>query len=290
MTPARTSAAGVLLAVLIAVGLPPAGPGPMEAGRGAAWAGRGAAWAGPCHNRGVEVDLAGSGDVGVVSGHAAACSTASPSSPRSAPAPYYTDELMCPPGRAAVAGGLCSATPCQRTGRYFALRTLHFTNGGQRVARSVCMSLGHARAAPGVSTAEVLEAVRAVKLPGGSIHAAPSGRGLANLITYFRLGGVASRTVDLRLRGSMIHAEFQVAEYRWAFGDGSAGASLATGLPDSLARAHAYPRRGRYEVQVEVGWSAVAFLDGRRVGRVDDLVSAARVSYPVAEIRTALSG
>jgi hypothetical protein len=107
---------------------------------------------------------------------------------------------------------------------------------------------------------------------------------------YFRLDGVTSRAVDLPLRGSTIHAEFTVAEYRWTFGDGSGGTSLATGLPDSLGRAHAYPRRGRYEVRVEVAWSAVAFLDGRRVGRLDGLVSRARLSYPVAEIRTVLSG
>jgi len=283
MTPARTRAAGVLLAVMIAIGSPPAGPDPAEAGLSAVRAAR-------CHDRGVEVDLAGSGDVGVVSGRAAACSTGPPSSPGSAPAPYRTDELMCSPSQAGVAGGLCSATPCQRTGQYFALRTLHYPDGRQRLARSACMSLRHARAAPGVSTAEVLAAVRAVKLPGGRIHATPSGRGLANLPTYFRLDGVASRTVDLPLRGSTIHAEFQAAKYLWIFGDGSAGADLATGLPDPLERAHAYPHRGRYEVQVEVGWSAEAFLDGRHVARVDDLVSGARVSYPVAEIRTTLSG
>jgi hypothetical protein len=132
--------------------------------------------------------------------------------------------------------------------------------------------------------------VRAVKLPGGRVLATPSGRGLANLLSYFRLEGVGSRTVDLPLRGSTIHAEFQPAEYRWIFGDGSAGTSLATGLPDSLGTAHAYPHRGRYLLRAEVGWSAEAFVDGRHVARVDDLVSGARVSYPVAEVRTALSG
>jgi hypothetical protein len=39
-----------------------------------------------------------------------------------------------------------------------------------------------------------------------------------------------------------------------------------------------------------VVWAAEAFLDGRRVGQVDDLVSAAQTTYPVAEIRTILTG
>jgi hypothetical protein len=37
-------------------------------------------------------------------------------------------------------------------------------------------------------------------------------------------------------------------------------------------------------------WAAEAFLDGRRVGEVDDLVSRAEMSYPVAELRTVLTG
>jgi hypothetical protein len=37
-------------------------------------------------------------------------------------------------------------------------------------------------------------------------------------------------------------------------------------------------------------WAAEAFLDGRRVGEVDDLVSRAETTYPVAELRTVLTG
>jgi hypothetical protein len=39
-----------------------------------------------------------------------------------------------------------------------------------------------------------------------------------------------------------------------------------------------------------VMWVAEAYLDGRRVGEVDDLVSRAQTTYPVAELRTVLTG
>jgi hypothetical protein len=39
-----------------------------------------------------------------------------------------------------------------------------------------------------------------------------------------------------------------------------------------------------------VVWVAEAFLDGRRVGEVDDLASRAELTYPVAELRTVLTG
>jgi hypothetical protein len=51
-----------------------------------------------------------------------------------------------------------------------------------------------------------------------------------------------------------------------------------------------FPRRGFYRVGVTVMWVAEAWLDGRRVGEVDDLVSRAVTTYPVAELRTVLTG
>jgi hypothetical protein len=39
-----------------------------------------------------------------------------------------------------------------------------------------------------------------------------------------------------------------------------------------------------------VFWGAAACLAGRRVGEVDDLASSAEMSYPVAELRTVLTG
>jgi hypothetical protein len=272
VTAARVRAASGLLAVLIAMALPVAGSGPARAAS--------------CRG-GVEVDLAGSGDVAVVSGRAAAaCLTPPPA----AEAPYPTDELLCSPEQARTTQGRCAAAPCQGTGLSFTLRTLHEPSGRARVAGFACMELRRARVGPGVTAAQVLEAVRAVRLPGGTIRVTPSGRGLANLAAYFQLGGVTPRAVDLALGGSRVHAEFQMVEYRWEFGDGSTRTSAATGLPDSLGEAHAYPRRGRFEVRVEIAWSAEAFLDGRRVGRLDDLVSHALISYPVAELRASLSG
>jgi len=51
-----------------------------------------------------------------------------------------------------------------------------------------------------------------------------------------------------------------------------------------------FGRRGFYRVGVTVVWVAEAYLDGRRVGEVDDLVSGAETTYPVAELRTVLTG
>ena len=51
-----------------------------------------------------------------------------------------------------------------------------------------------------------------------------------------------------------------------------------------------FSRRGFYRVGVTVMWVAEAYLDGRRVGEVDDLVSRAQTTYPVAELRTVLTG
>jgi hypothetical protein len=51
-----------------------------------------------------------------------------------------------------------------------------------------------------------------------------------------------------------------------------------------------FPRRGDFVVTVVTTWSASAFLDGRFVGQVDGLASTARIAYPVAELRTALTG
>jgi hypothetical protein len=41
---------------------------------------------------------------------------------------------------------------------------------------------------------------------------------------------------------------------------------------------------------VTVMWVAEAYLDGRRVGEVDELASRAQTTYPVAELRTVLTG
>ena len=80
-------------------------------------------------------------------------------------------------------------------------------------------------------------------------------------------------------------------EYRWTFGDGQGLITTGPGTRslDSEVRA-AFQQRGRYRVGVTVLWTAQAFLAGRRVGQVEELVSRAATSYPVAEIRTTLTG
>jgi PKD domain-containing protein len=82
-----------------------------------------------------------------------------------------------------------------------------------------------------------------------------------------------------------------VVEYRWSFGGGEPLVTEGPGRPGLESEVNTtFRRRGVYPVEVTVMWAAEAFLDGRRVGEVDDLVSRAEMSYPVAELRTVLTG
>jgi hypothetical protein len=207
------------------------------------------------------------------------------------PQPYFTHEIACSTDRVAAAEGLCSATPCPEFGRFFAFRTLHRPDGTSSPAGSACVTLDQATASPGVTLAQVFAAVRRVRLPGGQIQVTPAVQGLANLTSFFWVQGTSQPPVDLPVAGSVVHAEFRVLEYRWSFGDGRTLVSTGPGTPglDSEV-ATSFPRRGRYRVTVTVSWAAQAWLDGRPVGQVDGLVSQAQTSYPVAELRTILTG
>jgi PKD domain len=242
-----------------------------------------------CQGQGVEGDLTGSQDTAVIVGRAAAsCTSASSLSPHQ-PVPYYTFEIRCSPNRVAALAGVCSATPCRNS--FFALRTLHHPNGTTTPAGFQCVTLTHATPTPGLTTAQVFAAIRRVKLPGGAIRATPQLRGLANLASFFSLHGATQPPVDLQVGGQLVHAEFQPVEYRWAFGDGQQLVTTGPGTPSLHSEVHSvFHRRGRYQVTVTVLWTAQAFLGGRRVGQVEELASQAATSYPVAEIRTTLTG
>jgi hypothetical protein len=270
-----------------------------------------------CPLGGVEVDLAGSGDTAVVSGHAgSACRTgAGPGG--GGPQPFWTYEIACSTDRAHAEQGLCASTPCGG-GLFFAFRTLHRPDGRTEPAGSSCVSLDRAPVGRAVTAAEVFAAIRRVKLPGGEIHVAPSGRGLANVPSHLWLAGDVEPPVNLRLAGSTVHAEFQPVRYRWTIEPGEAGGGDVSGRgevagsgrtigPSGAGRALTvvagvdssgrdgeagvtFPGRGDFVVTVVTAWSASAFLDGRFVGQVDGLASTARIAYPVAELRTALSG
>jgi hypothetical protein len=205
--------------------------------------------------------------------------------------PYFTHEIACSTNRQAAAGGVCSATPCSAAGQFFAFRTIHHPDGSSAPAGFQCVTLNQATPTPGVTAAEVFAAIRRVKLPGGAIGAVPQVRGLANLDAFFFVRGATQPPVDLQVGGSLVHAVFRPVEYRWAFGDGQGLVTTGPGTEglDSEVRT-AFRRRGFYRVGVTVVWTAAAFLDGRRVGQVDDLVSRAQTTYPVAEIRTSLTG
>jgi hypothetical protein len=174
---------------------------------------------------------------------------------------------------------------------FFAFATIHFPNGTTQPAGFDCVSLSRAVAEPGLTVAQVFEAVRRVRLPGGEIGVEPGVRGLANLQSFFWVEGVEQAPVDLQVGGSTVHAEFRVVEYRWSFGGGEPLVTTGPGSPGLESEVRTtFSRRGFYRVGVTVMWVAEAYLDGRRVGEVDDLVSRAETTYPVAELRTVLTG
>jgi hypothetical protein len=150
------------------------------------------------------------------------------------PQPYFTHEIACSTDRLAAAEGLCSATPCRDLGRFFAFRTIHRPDGTSAPAGFSCVSLQQAAANPGITVAQVFEAVRRVKLPGGKIGVEPGVRGLANLESYFWVEGVEQPPVDLQVGGSTVHAEFRVVEYRWEFGEGEPLVTTGPGRPSDL--------------------------------------------------------
>jgi hypothetical protein len=111
------------------------------------------------------------------------------------------------------------------------------------------------------------------------------------LKSFFWLEGASHAPVDLAVNGFELHAEFRVVEYRWSFGGGEPLVTRGPGRPGLESEVNTvFRRRGVYPVEVTVVWVAEAFLDGARVGEVDDLVSRAAMSYPVAELRTVLTG
>ena len=132
--------------------------------------------------------------------------------------PFTTHEIACSTDRQAAAEGLCSATPCPDFGRFFAFTTVHLPDGTTQPGGFECVQLSQAAVQPGISVADVFEAVRRVRLPGGEIGVEPGVRGLANLESYFWVEGVRQAPVDLQVQGSTVHAEFRVMEYRWSFG------------------------------------------------------------------------
>jgi hypothetical protein len=235
-------------------------------------------------------NIAGSQDTAIISGRGARrcdSNVANISSP--VPQSYYTHQVVCSTNRAQAADGVCSATPCRNS--FFALRTLHTPNGTTVSAGFQCVTLTQATPTPGLTTAQVFAAIRRVQLPGGQIGAVPHLRGLANLDAFFYLHGATQPPVDLQVGGQIIHAEFQPVEYRWTFGDGQGLITTGPGSQSLHSEVRtAFHQRGRYRVGVTVMWTAQAFLGGRRVGQVKELVSRAATSYPVAEIHTTLTG
>jgi hypothetical protein len=205
--------------------------------------------------------------------------------------PTYTFEVLCEPDSEQGPGTLCSVAPCLETNQSFALRSIRLPNGGVDPAGYQCLNPTQTEAAPGLTFAQVYAAIRNIKLPGGKIYSTPATRGLANLRSFFWVDGAKQQPVELSIAGSVLYAEFRVVEYRWTFGEGGSLITTGPGTPGLGSEVNTtFQRRGKYPIGVTVMWVAEAYLDGRRVGEVDDLVSTAQTTYPVAELRTVLTG
>jgi hypothetical protein len=176
-------------------------------------------------------DLVGSADVAEISATGQASCDKEIRAVAGAPAPYFTYEIACSSDRSAAAEGLCSTTPCPDFGRFFAFRTIHRPDGSSAPAGFSCVTLDQAVATPGVTVAQVFEAVRRVKLPGGEIGVEPEVRGLANLESFFWVEGTSQPPVELQVGGSTVRAEFRVVEYRWDFGGGEPLVTEGPGRP-----------------------------------------------------------
>jgi hypothetical protein len=226
-----------------------------------------------------------------INGSSYQCRTPSTRSAVVISGPEYLFEILCDPNSDQGPGTLCSVAPCLQANRSFALRNIRFPNGNLEPAGYQCLNPRQAEVDQGITIAQVFSAIRSVRLPGGRIHGMPATRGLANLSSFFWVEGVSQEPVDLTIAGSALHAEFRVVEYRWTFGNERSLVTRGPGTPGLESEVSTtFRRRGVYPVGVTVMWTAEAFLDGRRVGEVDDLVSRAQTTYPVAELRTVLTG
>jgi hypothetical protein len=226
-----------------------------------------------------------------IRGRSHRCKPPSSKRPNSAVGPFYTYEVLCNPNSGQGPATLCSAAPCLQQNRSFALRNLLFPDGHMEPAGYQCLNPGQAQVTPGLTLSKIYALIRDVKLPGGKIGIIPAARGLANLRSFFWAEGVSQEPVEISIAGSVLHANFRVLEYRWTFGEDRSLVTTGPGTPGLESEVSTtFTRRGMYRVGVMVMWAAEAFLDGRRVGEVDDLVSQAETTYPVAELRTVLTG
>jgi hypothetical protein len=250
-------------------------------------------WADECPRGSLRANILsqGSGAVLSLKQRTYQCRPPSVSRANVTPGPSYVYEVLCDPSSQQGPGTLCSVAPCLQTNQAFALRNLRFPGGRGEPAGSACLNPGQDPIVPGVTLSQIAAAIRKIRLPDGKIGVTPATQGLVNLKSYFWVEGVSQTPVQLSVGGSILRAEFRVVEYQWMFGRSETLVTQGPGTPDLESEVNTtFRRRGVYRVGVTVVWVAEAYLDGRRVGEVDDLVSGAETTYPVAELRTVLTG
>jgi hypothetical protein len=251
------------------------------------------AWADECPRGSLRANILSQGSGAVLSlrQRTYQCGPSMTSGANVSPGPSYVYEVLCDPSSQQGPGTLCSVAPCLQTNQAFALRNLRFPDGREEPAGSACLKPGQDTIAPGVTLAQMIAAIRKIRLPGGKIGVTPATQGLVHLKSYFWVEGASQTPVQLSIGGSILRAEFRVVEYQWTFGQSETLVTEGPGTPDLESEVNTtFRRRGVHRVGVTVVWVAEAYLDGRRVGEVDDLVSGAETTYPVAELRTVLTG
>jgi hypothetical protein len=131
---------------------------------------------------------------------------------------------------------------------------------------------------------------RAIALaPAPGLEAAPSGIGLTGLPSYFWLDRVPQPiSATASAGGLVVTAQAHPTSYVWDFGDGNDLTTTHAGRAWTRWREgnieHLYETRGRYDIGVEVVWSASWSLNGGPLQSLGNFSTSDSRRYPVQEV------
>jgi PKD repeat protein len=132
----------------------------------------------------------------------------------------------------------------------------------------------------------------ATLLPTATINFNPGTLGLTQLPTWYWVTGVGGGIqATVNIRGYQVVTTASPVAYYWQFGDGGGAAGSAPGSEAAPSATHTYTTKGRYTVQVIVGWNGSYTFTGYgipaqtvQLGTVDGPTDTA--AYGVQEIRS----
>jgi len=131
---------------------------------------------------------------------------------------------------------------------------------------------------------------RAIALaPAPGLEVAPSGIGLTGLPSYFWLDRVPQPiSATASAGGIVVTAQAHPTSYVWDFGDGNDLTTTHAGRAWTRWREgnieHLYETRGRYDIGVEVVWSASWSLNGGPPQSLGNFSTSDSRRYPVQEV------